>query len=498
MTTVVTPAATSVVNSVVNNVASSTANSSLASRIRSILGAERTLDRPEDLALYQYDGSIDIALPDVVAFPQTTEDVVAIVKVAAELDVPLVGRGAGTGLSGGAIPRAGGLMISFARMNRILEIDLANECAVLEPGVVNLDISLAVDADGYFYAPDPSSQRACTIGGNVSENAGGPHTLAYGVTTNHVLGLEAVLPNGAVINVGGRSMETQPGLDLLGLLVGSEGTMVLVTKIIVRLMRKPEAVKTALAIFERPEHAGDAVARMTADAITPAAVEMLDDVLLRMVEESCHAGYPLDAGAVLLIEIEGLRESVEEQVEQVRAACMASGAREFRIARDAKERELLWKGRKNAFGAIGRVSPAYYVQDGVVPRTQIASTLNLILDVARRYNLTIGNIFHAGDGNLHPLICFDPKVPGELDKVLKAGDEILEHCIAVGGSITGEHGVGMEKMEMMGRQFSPESLAMMARFKKLFDPTCRLNPGKALPTGHGCREIRQQSHDLRY
>jgi glycolate oxidase len=473
-------------------------NVALSSRVLSVLGRDRTLDRPEDLALYQYDGSIDTALPEVVAFPQSTEEVVALVKIAAELDVPLVGRGAGTGLSGGAIARAGGLMISFARMNRILEIDLANECAVLEPGVVNLDISVAVDADGYFYAPDPSSQRACTIGGNVSENAGGPHTLAYGVTTNHVLGIEAVLPDGSLISVGGKSMETVPGLDLLGLLVGSEGTLVLVTKVIVRLMRKPEAVKTGLAIFERPEDAGEAVARMTADAITPAAVEMLDDVLLRMVEESCHAGYPVDAGAVLLIEIEGIRESVEEQVEQVRAACLACGAREFRLARDARERDLLWKGRKNAFGAIGRVAPAYYVQDGVVPRTQIAPTLNLILDVAKRYGLTIGNIFHAGDGNLHPLICFDPRTPGELDRVLQAGDEILNHCIAVGGSITGEHGVGMEKMEMMSRQFPAESLAMIARFKKLFDPGCRLNPGKALPTGLGCREIRQTPHDLRY
>jgi len=473
-------------------------NPTLSSRVTSLLGPDRTLDRPEDLALYQYDGSIDTALPEVVAFPQSTREVVALAKIAAELDAPLVGRGAGTGLSGGAIPRAGGLLISFARMNRILEIDLANECAVLEPGVVNLDISLAVDADGYFYAPDPSSQRACTIGGNVSENAGGPHTLAYGVTTNHVLGLEAVLPDGSVLNVGGKSMESQPGFDLLGLLVGSEGTLVLVTKIIVRLMRKPETVKTGLAIFERPEDAGEAVARMTADAITPAAVEMLDDVLLRMVEESCHAGYPVDAGAVLLIEIEGIRESVEEQVEQVRAACLASGAREFRLARDARERELLWKGRKNAFGAIGRVAPAYYVQDGVVPRTQIAPTLRLILDVAKRYGLVIGNIFHAGDGNLHPLICFDPRKPGELEKVLQAGDEILNHCIAVGGTITGEHGVGMEKMEMMGRLFPPDSLNMIARFKKLFDPTCRLNPGKALPTGHGCREIRQLAHDLRY
>jgi len=466
--------------------------------VRARLGPNGYLHKPEDLILYQYDGGIDTALPDLVVFPRSTEDVVALAKLAASFDIPIVGRGAGTGLSGGAIPRAGGMMVAFGRMNRILEIDLANECAVVEPGVTNIEVSLAVDADGYFYAPDPSSQKACTIGGNVSENAGGPHTLAYGVTTNHVLGLEAVLPDGTILRTGGKSSETAAGYDLTGLLVGSEGTMVLVTKIIVRLMRKPEAVKTILAIYERPEDAGETVAQLTADAITPAAIEMLDGVLLRMVEESCHAGYPMDAGAVLLIELEGLTEAVEAQVEQVREVCLRSNAREFRLARDTQERELLWKGRKNAFGAVGRAAPAYYVQDGVVPRTQIAPTLRFIMNLAERYDLTISNIFHAGDGNLHPLICFDPRKPGETDKVLKAGDEILEHCIAVGGSITGEHGVGMEKMEVMAHQFPSETLEMIARFKNLFDPTCRLNPGKALPTGHGCREIRQRAVDLRY
>jgi len=454
------------------------------------LGARGCLDRPEDLALYEYDGGVDKARPEMVVFPRSTDDVVEIVNITRRHGVPIVGRGAGTGLSGGAIPREGGVVISFARMNRILEIDLANERAVVEPGVVNLDISLAVQRDGYFYAPDPSSQRACTIGGNVAENAGGPHTLAYGVTTNHVLGLEAVLMDGAVIHTGGREMDL-PGYDLTGLLTGSEGTMAFVTKIIVRLMRQPEMVKTILAIYNSAGDCGRTVAEITARAITPAAVEMLDGIMLRMVEEATHAGYPMDAEAVLLVELEGLREVVEEQVEQVREACLACGAREFRVARSAEERDLLWKGRKNAFGAVGRVSPFYYVQDGVVPRTQIAPALAFIGKVSKQHGLTISNIFHAGDGNLHPIILFDARKPGDLEKAKQAGDEILEFCISVGGSITGEHGVGMEKTELMPHLFSAETLELMARFKNLFDPECRLNPGKVLPTGRGCLEIRQ-------
>src|SRR4051812_11288970 len=359
-------------------------------------------------------------------------------------------------------------------MNRILEIDLENERAVVQPGVVNLDITLAVQDSGYFYAPDPSSQRACTIGGNVAENAGGPHTLAYGVTTNHVLGLEMVLPDGTVVETGGKGVDL-PGYDLVGLLTGSEGTMALVTKITVRLMRKPELVKTCLAIYESNEAAGRTVAEITARAITPVAMEMLDGVMLRMVEEATHAGYPMDADAVLLIELEGIREAVEEQVEQVRQACEVTGAREFRIARTPEERDLLWKGRKNAFGAVGRVSPSYYVQDGVVPRTQVAPTLRRIAEVSAKYGLSISNIFHAGDGNMHPIILFSARVPGELDKARAAGEEILAWCISVGGSITGEHGVGMEKNEMMSHLFSDDSLDCMARLKLVFDPSGRLN-----------------------
>jgi glycolate oxidase len=462
----------------------------LKQRVSALLGPQGCLDRPSDLALYEYDGGVDKHPPDLVVFPRTTEHVAALVKLACEFDVPFVGRGAGTGLSGGAIPREGGMMIAFARMNRILEIDLENERAIVQPGVVNLDITLAVEGRGYFYAPDPSSQRACTIGGNVAENAGGPHTLAYGVTTNHVVALEIVLPDGTVIQTGAAEPDL-PGYDLTGLLTGSEGTMVLVTKVAVRLMRKPELVKTILAVYESSEDAGRTVAEITARSITPVAVEMLDGVMLRMVEEATHAGYPMDAAAVLLIELEGIREAVEAQVEQIREACLLCGAREFRVARTAEERDLLWKGRKNAFGAVGRVSPTYYVQDGVVPRTKVAPTLHFIGEVSRKYGLTISNIFHAGDGNLHPIILFNPRKPGDLDKARACGEEILTWCIGVGGSITGEHGVGMEKNELMAKLFTPETLDTIRSLKNLFDPDNRLNPGKVLPTGRGCMEIRQ-------
>ncbi|HZS56260.1 MAG TPA: FAD-linked oxidase C-terminal domain-containing protein [Bryobacteraceae bacterium] len=449
------------------------------------------LSDPLDLKLYEYDGGVDKSIPDLVVFPRTTEDVVAIVKLARQHGLAIVGRGAGTGLSGGAIARAGGVVISFARMNRILEIDIRNERAVVQPGVVNLDITLAVQPFGYFYAPDPSSQRACTIGGNVAENAGGPHTLAYGVTTNHVLGLEAVLVDGTVIQHGGKELDLS-GYDLTGLLTGSEGTMALVTKIWVRLMRQPEAVKTMLAIYNSTAEAGNSVRALTARGITPVALEMLDGPMLRMVEAATHAGYPLDAAAVLLIEVEGLVEAVEEQAEGIAEVCKESGAREVRVAKTAAERDLLWKGRKNAFGAIGRVSPTYYVQDGVVPRTQIASTLQAIDTIAKKYGIAISNVFHAGDGNMHPILPFDPRSPDGLEKARKAGDEILDYCISVGGSITGEHGVGMEKMELMAHLFPEETLDLIKKFKALFDPACKLNPGKVLPTGKGCLEIRQR------
>jgi len=454
------------------------------------LGAKAVLSQPSDLKLYEYDGGVDKSQPDLVVFPRTTEDVVALVKLARKYNLPIVGRGAGTGLSGGAIARAGGVMISFARMNRILEIDLQNERAIVQPGVVNLEITLAVQPYGYFFAPDPSSQKACTIGGNVAENAGGPHTLSHGVTTNHVVSLQAVLMDGRVVQIGGPAPDT-PGYDLVGLLTGSEGTMALVTQIGVRLMREAEAVRTMLAIYGSVEEAGNTVGALTARGIIPVALEMLDAPMLRMVEAATHAGYPTDAAAVLLIEVEGLIEAVDEEAARIQEVCRQSGAREFRIAQTADERALLWKGRKNAFGAIGRVTPTYYVQDGVVPRTQIARTLHAIGEISQRYGIAISNVFHAGDGNMHPILPFDPRKPGELERAQKAGEEILEFCVSVGGSISGEHGVGMEKMELMTQQFPEETLDLIRRFKALFDPGCALNPGKLLPTGKGCLEIRQ-------
>jgi glycolate oxidase len=459
--------------------------------LQDCVGADGVLWHETDLSLYEYDGGVDKARPEVVAFPRSTEQVIQLVQLANTFNLSIVGRGAGTGLSGGSIARAGGMVVSFSRMNRILEIDIPNERAVVQPGVVNLDLTLAVQPFGYFFAPDPSSQKACTIGGNVAENAGGPHTLAYGVTTNHVLGLQAVLPDGQLLRLGGFSGDSA-GYDLTGLLTGSEGTMALVTEISVRLTRSPEAVRTMLAIYNSVDEAAGTVAEMTARGIIPVAVEMLDGPMLRMVEEATHAGYPLDAAAVLLVEVEGLIESVDEQSKQIVEVCQACGARSVRIAHSAQERALLWKGRKNAFGAIGRATPTYYVQDGVVPRTKIAETLRAIEAIGRKYDNNISNVFHAGDGNMHPIIPFDPRREGELRRAQLAGEEILRFCLSVGGSITGEHGVGMEKMELMLEAFSDETLELMKRFKSLFDPQCRLNPGKLLPTGKGCLEIRQK------
>jgi glycolate oxidase len=462
-------------------------------KIAALLGPRGFLDRPEDLKLYEYDAGVDKAMPDMVVFPRSTEDVAAIVRIARECHAPLVARGAGTGLSGGSIPREGGIVVCFSRMNRILDIDLAGERALVEAGVANMDITLAVQEQQYFYAPDPSSQRSATIGGNVAENASGAHTLAYGITANHVLGMEVVLADGTIAWLGGEETDL-PGYDLTGFLTGSEGTLAIITKVIVRLMRQPEAVKTALAIYNSAEDAGQTVTEITARGITPVALEMLDGVMLRMVEEATHAGYPMDAAAVLLIELEGLREAVEQQLEQIREVCTACRAREIRLARNAEERDLLWKGRKNAFGAIGRVSPTYYVQDGVVPRTHIASTLRFIRGVGEKYGLNISNIFHAGDGNMHPILPFDPRKPGELEKARRAGEEILEHCIEIGGTITGEHGVGMEKIGLMDKLFSADSLEAMRRFKLLFDPEHLLNPGKVVPMGRSCVESRTSPH----
>jgi glycolate oxidase len=457
--------------------------------LESFLGAGSILSGPEDLILYEYDGSVEKARPEAVVFPTSTAEVVKIVKVAANHDIPIIGRGAGTGLSGGALPRAGGIMLTFALMNRILEIDYDNLRAVVQPGLVNLDLTRAVEHAGLYFAPDPSSQKACTIGGNVSENAGGPHTLAYGVTTNHVTGMELVLPDGEVVRIGGKVGDT-PGYDLCGLLVGSEGTLALVTEITVRLSRKPEAVKTLLAIFETIHDATQTVVDMTARAITPAACEMLDGWTLGAVEDYVHAGFPRDSGAVLLIEVEGLLEAVSSQATAIGNICMEHNAREVRLAKDKAESDLLWKGRKNAFGALGRLAPSNYVLDAVIPRSKLPLAMRRIGEIGEECGLQIGNIFHAGDGNLHPLVLFDPRDAKQFEHAMKASADIVRYCVELGGSLTGEHGVGMEKNELMPLLFSDDDFALMRRVHDAFNPSALLNPAKIFPLGKGCGEVR--------
>jgi len=440
------------------------------------------------LLLYEYDGSVEIARPTCVVFPRTTADVVAIVQIANRHHTPIVGRGAGTGLSGGALARHGGILVVFSRMNKILEIDVENQRATVQPGVVNADLSVAVAPTGLHFAPDPSSQKASTIGGNVSENSGGPHTLAYGVTTNHVLSLKVVLPTGELVQLGSPALDS-PGYDLPGLFVGSEGTLALVTEVTVKLTRLPEAVKTLLAIFDTVDDATETVVDITARGITPAACEMLDGWTLRAVESYVHAGFPIDCAAVLLLEVDGLREAAEHHAEDVAEVCRAHHAREVRVARDAQERDLLWKGRKNAFGAVGRLSPTYYVQDGVIPRTKLPATLRRINEIGTKYGFEIGNIFHAGDGNLHPIILFDAREESQFRRAVATADEIIQFCIEMGGSITGEHGVGMEKDRLMPLLFTPADLDLMSRVRDAFNPAGLLNPGKIFPTTKGCGEI---------
>ena len=460
----------------------------LVDHLRKIAGRDAVLDRPEDLMLYEYDAGIRKSTPGVVVFPQNTEQVSQIMRVATAENVAVVARGAATGLSGGSIPTKGGLVIAFSRMNRILEVDVENQRAVVQPGVVNLQLSEHVAHLGLYFAPDPSSQKACTIGGNVAENSGGPHTLMHGVTVNHVTGVEVVLPSGEIVHFGGKAAESY-GYDMTGFIVGSEGTVGIVTAITVKLLRKPEKIATLLGVFESVDDAALTVSAITAAGITPAALEMLDGWTLRTVEAFCHAGYPLDAGAVLLIELEGLREAVEEQAIAVREVCLRQKAREVRRAKDEEERALLWKGRKMAFAALGRVTPSYYTQDGVVPRSQIPAVMRHIGNVAKKYDLIIGNIFHAGDGNLHPLILFDMRNAEQFERVLSASTEILEFCIQCGGSITGEHGVGLEKRDLMSRLFTEEDLDVMISLRNAFNGRDILNPQKIFPTPRMCREI---------
>jgi len=467
-------------------------HSGLLRDLEKLLGSASVLFQPEDVVLYEYDGSVEKGRPDIVVFPATTQEVSQIARLAAKHDVPIVGRGAGTGLSGGALARTGGVMIVFARMNRILSIDPRNQRAVVQPGVVNFDLSLAAAPHGLYFAPDPSSQKSCTIGGNVAENAGGPHTLAYGVTTNHVVALELVLPDGEVVRVGSAQGDA-PGYDLTGLFVGSEGTLALVTEITVKLSRKPEAVKTLLAIFDSVDAAAETVVDVTARAIIPAACEMLDGWTLRVVEDFVHAGFPRDSAAVLLLEVEGLAEAVAAQAAAITEVCKAHYAREVRVAGDNAERELLWKGRKNAFGALGRLAPSNYVLDGVIPRTKLPQTLRRIHEIGARYGFDICNIFHAGDGNLHPIVLYDPRETGQFEHAMQASAEIIRYCVEVGGALTGEHGIGMEKAELMPLLFSDADFDLMRRVHDAFNPACLLNPGKIFPLGKGCGEIRVRS-----
>jgi glycolate oxidase len=463
--------------------------SALRRELAGIVGPAGVLSEPEELLVYESDGlTLFRALADFIVFPTVTEHVAAIVRLANREGLPFVARGAGTGLSGGCLPAEGGIVISMMRMNRVLEVDYDNQIAIVEPGLVNLHLSWAVGPQGFYYAPDPSSQQACTIGGNIANNSGGPHTLKYGVTVNHVLGLEVVMPDdGSVVWLGGRTRDPL-GYDLPGLFVGSEGTFGIATKIVVRILRKPQAVRTVLAVFDQIDQASAAVSAIIARGLVPAAVEMIDQLTIQAVEDAFGCGYPRDAAAALLIEVDGLRAGMDVQIAQIEAACREAGAREVRTAADEAERQLLWKGRKSAFGAYGRVSPAYMVMDGVIPRTKLPYVLGRVNEIVAVHGLRVGNVFHAGDGNLHPNILYDPRKPGEEARVVRAGAEIMKVCAEVGGSISGEHGIGLEKSDFMPFIFSPADLAFMQRLKSAFNPTGLCNPGKMFPTKKSCVE----------
>ncbi len=467
----------------------------LINELRAIVGEHYVLIEKEDVIVYEQDGSIFQVMPEIVVLPANVEQVSAVIKAAKRANVPIVPRGSGTGLAGGAVPAEGGIVLSLARLDRILKIDLPNRIAIVEPGVINQDVTKAVAEDGFFYAPDPSSQAACSIGGNVANNSGGPHTLAYGVTTNHVLGLEVVLDDGQIIWLGGEVPDT-PGYDLCGIFVGSEGTVGIVTKIVVRLMKTRESVRTLLAVFDQMDHATQTVVDITGAGIIPAALEMMDRTTIEAVERGAPVGLPRDAEAVLIVEVEGVREQTEKAVEVARGICQRNGAREARVARDESERQLLWKGRKGAFGAMGALAPNYYVQDGVVPRSQLPEIMRRIAEISKQYNLRIANVFHAGDGNLHPNILFDMRTPGELDRVVEAGAATLRACIELGGSITGEHGIGIEKKAYIGLLFNEADLEAMSRVRKVFDPDGRFNPAKLFPTPVSCGEVRRQPANI--
>ncbi len=461
----------------------------LVEELAAIVGVEGIVSRASELKVYECDGwTVEKSAPDILLLPRSVEQVSRVLRALDRKGIAFVPRGAGTGLSGGALPLNAPVMICTSRMNKILTIDYANRRVEVESGAVNLHVTNAVKAKGFFYAPDPSSQMACTIGGNIAENSGGPHTLKYGVTTNHVLGVELVLPDGEVVELGG-AVEERCGYDLVGAVVGSEGTYGVVTRATLRLMREPEGHRTFLATFPDVESATRAVSRIIASGIVPGAIEMMDKLILRAVDDAFHVGFDQAAGAVLIIELDGMEVGFAECSSRVIEMARAAGAKDVKLARDEAERQLLWKARKRAFGAVGRLAPNYCTQDGVVPRTRLPDILRVISQVSERYQLSIGNVFHAGDGNLHPIILYDEREAGQVERALGAGRDILKACVEMGGSLTGEHGIGAEKIGEMPLMFSPDDLAAMMELRHVFDPKERANPGKIIPRPGACVEV---------
>ncbi|MDX6495364.1 MAG: glycolate oxidase [Gaiellales bacterium] len=458
---------------------------SLLSDLARAVGPDHVISDPAALRTYESDALTGYrAIPQAVVLPATTGEVSAAVRVCEAHAIPFVARGAGTGLSGGAVPVAEGIVIGLARMNGILEVDVPNRRVRLQPGVTNLDVTRAVARHGLYYAPDPSSQQVCTIGGNVAENSGGAHCLKHGFTSNHVVEAELVLAGGEVVRLG-----EGDALDLLGAIVGSEGTLGIVTEVVVGVLPRPQRVETLLAPFSTTDHAGEAVSAIIAGGIIPAAIEMMDELTIRAAEAAVHAGLPLDAGAVLLVELDGPAVEVEMMMQRVIEMCRRAGASEVRRAGSESERAGFWRGRKAAFAAMGRISPDYYVQDGVVPRTRLPETLRRISELAEGYGLRVGNVFHAGDGNLHPLVLYDSAVEGEAARAEELASEILTACVDAGGSLTGEHGIGLDKARHMPRMFSDDDLDAMNRLRCGFDPDGRCNPGKVFPTPRLCGEV---------
>jgi glycolate oxidase len=460
--------------------------------LRRIVGDDGLIVQPQDLIVYECDAyTLEKRLPHAVVLPRTTDEVVAVVRVCCRHKLAIIPRGAGTSLSGAVLAVEGGVMICLTRMNRILDLDPVNRRVLVEAGCVNAWVSRAAAPHGLQYAPDPSSQGACTIGGNIGTNSGGPHTLKLGVTTNHVLGLELVLPGGEVVWLGTAPGEGEPddGVDVRGVVVGAEGMFGIVTRALLRLIPAPEAWRTLLAVFETVADASQAVSDIIAAGIVPAALEMMDQLITQAVEEAYRFGFPTNAGAVLIIELDGEEPGLDPQARHVEAVCRRNHCREIRAASTQAERAAIWKSRKRAFGAIGRLSPNYLTQDGVVPRSRVPEIMTFILRMSEKYGLRIPNVFHAGDGNIHPLVLYDERDPDQVRRAVAAGNEILEQCVALGGSVSGEHGIGIEKVDFMARQFDPPSLAAMERVRQVFDPERRCNPHKMFPGGRRCLDF---------